>query len=72
MTTSMGTFFRMTDIVKKYPMGEEFAVVLKGISLQISEGEYVSVLGPSGSGKSDLALRLIRSHFVNSSSSLTN
>jgi putative ABC transport system ATP-binding protein len=51
---SAETFFRMTDIVKKYPMGEEEAVVLKGISLAITEGEYLSVLGPSGSGKSTL------------------
>ncbi len=54
MTTSTETFFRMTDIFKKYPMGEEEAIVLKGISLDIDEGEYLSILGPSGSGKSTL------------------
>ncbi len=54
MTTITETFFRMKDIVKKYPMGDEEAVVLKGISLEIMEGEYLSVLGPSGSGKSTL------------------
>ncbi|HPF87385.1 MAG TPA: ABC transporter ATP-binding protein [Candidatus Limiplasma sp.] len=55
MTTSTtDTFFRMTDIVKKYPMGEEEAIVLKGISLEIENGEYLSILGPSGSGKSTL------------------
>jgi putative ABC transport system ATP-binding protein len=54
MTTSTEVFFQMTDIVKKYPMGEDYAVVLKGISLNINEGEYLSVLGPSGSGKSTL------------------
>ena len=48
------TFFRMTDIVKQYPMGEEVSTVLKGINLSIEEGEYLSVLGPSGSGKSTL------------------
>jgi putative ABC transport system ATP-binding protein len=53
-STSTGTFFHMTDIVKKYPIGEEEAIVLKGISLDIDEGEYLSVLGPSGSGKSTL------------------
>jgi len=47
-------FFRMTDIIKQYPMGEEVSTVLKGINLSIEEGEYLSVLGPSGSGKSTL------------------
>ena len=54
MTTSSESFFRMKDIVKKYPIGDEEAVVLKGISLTIENGEYLSVLGPSGSGKSTL------------------
>jgi putative ABC transport system ATP-binding protein len=54
MTAENGAFFRMHDIVKKYPMGDEEAIVLKGINLDIDEGEYLSVLGPSGSGKSTL------------------
>ena len=54
MTLETGTFFRMRDIVKKYPMGDEESVVLKNVNLEIEEGEYLSVLGPSGSGKSTL------------------
>ena len=54
MTGMENTFFRMTDIVKQYPMGEEVSTVLRGINLSIDEGEYLSVLGPSGSGKSTL------------------
>jgi len=54
MTAETGTFFRMRDIVKNYPMGDEEAHVLKNINLDIAEGEYLSVLGPSGSGKSTL------------------
>jgi putative ABC transport system ATP-binding protein len=50
----MEPFFLMRDIVKKYPMGEEEAVVLKNVNLEIEKGEYLSVLGPSGSGKSTL------------------
>ena len=47
-------FFRMEDINKFYPMGEEQAHILKDVNLSIVEGEYLSVLGPSGSGKSTL------------------
>ena len=44
----------MEKINKFYPMGEEQAHILKDIDLDLTEGEYVSVLGPSGSGKSTL------------------
>ena len=47
-------FFSMRDIDKDYIMGGEAVHVLKKITLSIEEGEYLSVLGPSGSGQSTL------------------
>ena len=48
------TFFEMRKVNKVYRMGDEDAHVLKDIDLTVDEGEYLSVLGPSGSSKSTL------------------
>lgn len=44
----------LKDIHKVYHLGEIDVPVLKGISLIISQGEMVSLMGASGSGKSTL------------------
>ena len=44
----------MHGITKEYQMGEETSVVLKGIDLEVRKGEFLAVLGPSGSSKSTL------------------
>ncbi|WP_410509530.1 ABC transporter ATP-binding protein [Methanosarcina hadiensis] len=45
---------KLTDVWKIYQMGEIEFAALKGINLEICEGEFLVVLGPSGSGKSTL------------------
>jgi putative ABC transport system ATP-binding protein len=45
---------KLTDVWKIYQMGEVEFAALKGINLEIYEGEFLVVLGPSGSGKSTL------------------
>ena len=39
---------------KSYPMGDSSLHVLKGLDVEIKEGEFVSIMGSSGSGKSTL------------------
>jgi putative ABC transport system ATP-binding protein len=44
----------LNNIHKSYAMGSNSLHVLKGINLQIEQGEFVSIMGSSGSGKSTL------------------
>ncbi|WP_372774615.1 ABC transporter ATP-binding protein [Mangrovibacterium sp.] len=45
---------KLNSIHKSYEMGSSKLHVLKGIDLDIHQGEFVSIMGSSGSGKSTL------------------
>jgi putative ABC transport system ATP-binding protein len=44
----------LEKVTKSFPSGEGKVEVLKGITLNVEQGEYISVMGASGSGKSTL------------------
>jgi len=45
---------QLQNITKVYPMGQRELTVLKGININIKQGELVAIMGPSGSGKSTM------------------
>src|SRR4051794_10980175 len=45
---------RTKNLIKEDTMGQETLQALKGVSLDIRRGEYISLMGPSASGKSRL------------------
>jgi putative ABC transport system ATP-binding protein len=49
-----GRLVRIINVVKSFPVGGGEVTVLKGISFDVKRGEFVSIVGPSGNGKSTM------------------
>jgi putative ABC transport system ATP-binding protein len=53
LTTSAGVaVIRVEDVHKYYELGETRVHALRGVSVEIRRGEFVAIMGASGSGKS--------------------
>ena len=48
----MSHMIELKDIYKLYHMGDTVVHALDGIDLNVDEGEFVAIVGQSGSGKS--------------------
>jgi len=45
---------KVDNVVRNYHAGETVVKALRGVTLEITKGEFISIAGPSGSGKTTL------------------
>ncbi|MFC8686857.1 ABC transporter ATP-binding protein [Brevibacillus porteri] len=50
----MKPVIQIEELKKQYVIGDQEIYALRGVSLSIEEGDFVAIMGPSGSGKSSM------------------
>jgi len=51
---SMASYIEFTDVSKKYHIGEVVIRAVDGVTFQIEKGEFCTITGPSGAGKTTI------------------
>jgi putative ABC transport system ATP-binding protein len=46
--------YKLTEVTKTYPKGRSTVQALRGVDVEIGDGEWLSIQGPTGHGKSTL------------------
>ncbi len=54
LSSSTAPLVSVRNLKRRYEIGESEFLALRGVSLDIREGEFVALMGPSGSGKTTL------------------
>lgn len=48
------TIVQVKEVVKRFKVGDGEITILKGVSFEVKQGEFLTIVGPSGNGKSTL------------------
>lgn len=54
MVEDNNTIISLQDVHKVYPLGKTEVHAVKGVTFDITKGDFISIAGPSGSGKSTI------------------
>ena len=58
-SASRGIVIQAVDLVKNYGTGSNMVHALRGVNVSFERGKFTAIMGPSGSGKSSLALGVL-------------